>query len=75
MIHSELTSEEYKIFCDLIYRTAGTSDSARQGTMIGRIFRNMAVVNTHPAHQAERTFIAAARTRFGLVPPQAKPAD
>ena len=34
--------------------------------MIGRIFRNMAVMNTHPALQLERTALNAARTRFGL---------
>lgn len=59
---------------ELIYRTAGTSDSARQGTMIGRVFRNMAVMNTHPAHQIDRTAIIAARARFGLIPPSNLPA-
>ena len=52
---------------ELIYRTVGTSDAAKDGAMIGRIFRNMAVINTHPALQLERTAINAARTRFGLV--------
>lgn len=51
---------------ELIYRTVGTSDAARDGAMIGRIFRNMAVINTHPALQLDRTAINAARTRFGL---------
>ena len=37
--------------------------------MIGRIFRNMAVINTHPGLQLDRTAIMAARTRFGLTPP------
>ena len=54
---------------DLIYRTVGTSDAARQGQPIGRIFRDLAVINTHPALQLDRTAINAARTRFGLVPP------
>jgi len=49
-----------------MFRTVGTSDSAKDGAMIGRIFRNMAVINTHPALQLERTAINAARTRFGL---------
>ena len=60
---------------ELIYRTVGTSDAAKHGAMIGRIFRNMAVINTHPAHQIERIAINAARARFGLVPPPIPPAD
>jgi hypothetical protein len=36
--------------------------------MIGRIFRNMAVINTHPLLQLERGALNAARTRFGLQP-------
>ncbi len=55
---------------ELIYRTVGTSDAARDGAPIGRIFRNMAVINTHPALQPDRTAINAARARFGLVPPR-----
>jgi 3-hydroxy-9,10-secoandrosta-1,3,5(10)-triene-9,17-dione monooxygenase len=54
---------------ELIYRTVGTSDAARDGATIGRIFRNMAVINTHPALQLDRTAINAARARFGLLPP------
>ena len=53
---------------ELIYRTVGTSDAARDGATIGRIFRNMAVINTHPALQPDRTAINAARARFGLLP-------
>jgi 3-hydroxy-9,10-secoandrosta-1,3,5(10)-triene-9,17-dione monooxygenase len=53
---------------ELIYRTVGTSDAAKHGAMIGRIFRNLAVINTHPALQLERSALNAARTRFGLVP-------
>jgi 3-hydroxy-9,10-secoandrosta-1,3,5(10)-triene-9,17-dione monooxygenase len=51
-----------------IYRTAGTSASARQGAAIGRIFRNMAVINTHPALQLDRTAVAAAKARFAGPP-------
>lgn len=51
---------------ELIYRTVGTTDAAKHGAAIGRIFRNMAVVNTHPAHQIDRTAITAARARFNL---------
>jgi 3-hydroxy-9,10-secoandrosta-1,3,5(10)-triene-9,17-dione monooxygenase len=53
---------------ELIFRTVGTSDAAKQGAMIGRIFRNMAVINTHPLLQLERVALNAARTRFGLQP-------
>ena len=60
---------------ELMFRTVGTSNSAREGAMIGRIFRNMAVVNTHPALQLERTALSAARTRFGLIPPSNPPAN
>jgi len=51
---------------ELMFRTVGTSDSARDGAMLGRIFRNMAVITTHPALQLERMGMTAARTRFGL---------
>ena len=54
---------------ELIYRTAGTSDAAKGGAMIGRVFRNLAVIGTHPALQLERTALNAARLRFGLVAP------
>ena len=60
---------------ELIYRTAGTSDAAKTGAMIGRIFRNLAVIGTHPALQLERTALNAARLRFGLVAPHVKIAD
>ena len=49
---------------EVIFRTAGTSASAKQGAAIGRIFRNMAVINTHPALQLDRTAVAAAKARF-----------
>ena len=55
---------------ELIYRTVGTSDAAREGKILGRIFRNMAVINTHPGLQFDRTGIMAARMRFGLLPPK-----
>ncbi|MGH2364894.1 MAG: acyl-CoA dehydrogenase family protein [Chloroflexota bacterium] len=46
---------------DLIFRTAGTTASAKQGAALGRIFRDLAVINTHPALQLERTGLAAAK--------------
>ena len=53
---------------ELIYRTAGTSASAKNGQPIGRVFRNMAVINTHPALQLDRFGMTAARTRLGVAP-------
>ena len=58
---------------DLIYRTVGTSSAAKDGQPIGRFFRNLAVINTNPALQQDRTAINAARTRFGLQPPSERP--
>ena len=52
---------------ELIYRTAGTSASAKDGQPIGRVFRNLAVINTHPALQLDRFGLIAARTRLGAV--------
>ena len=54
---------------ELIFRTAGTSASARQDAAIGRIFRNLAVINTHPALQLDRTAVTAAKARFAPGPP------
>ncbi len=51
---------------ELIYRTAGTSAAAKSGQPIGRVFRNMAVLNTHPALQMDRIQYKAAKTRFGI---------
>ena len=58
---------------ELIFRTAGASASAKQGAALGRIFRNMAVINTHPALQLDRTAMAAAKARFK--PTEEKPAS
>ena len=55
---------------ELIFRTAGTSASAKRGAAIGRIFRNMAVINTHPALQLDRTAVAAAKARFKVAEPK-----
>jgi 3-hydroxy-9,10-secoandrosta-1,3,5(10)-triene-9,17-dione monooxygenase len=49
---------------ELIYRTAGTSASAKSGAAIGRVFRNLAVIGTHPALQLDRFAMMAAKTRF-----------
>ncbi len=51
---------------DLIYRTAGTSASVKHGQPIGRFFRNIAAIRTHPLLQLDRIAMAAARTRFGV---------
>jgi 3-hydroxy-9,10-secoandrosta-1,3,5(10)-triene-9,17-dione monooxygenase len=54
---------------DRIYRTAGTSASVKEGQPIGRFFRNVAAIRTHPILQLERMAMNAARTRFGVEPP------
>ena len=59
---------------ELIFRTAGTSASAKSGAAIGRIFRDMAVINTHPALQLDRTAVAAAKARF-KPPEEGSPPD
>jgi len=51
---------------DLIYRTAGTSASGKQGMPIGRYMRNIAVLRTHPVLQREQTAINAARAVFEI---------
>jgi 3-hydroxy-9,10-secoandrosta-1,3,5(10)-triene-9,17-dione monooxygenase len=58
---------------ELIFRTAGTSASAKEGSTIGRIFRNLAVIGTHPALQLDRFAVVAAKTRFAepQPPPEA----
>ena len=56
---------------ELIFRTAGTSASAKAGAPIGRALRSLAVINTHPALQLDRTAVAAARTRLGKSTEQA----
>ena len=51
---------------ELIYRTVGTSASVKHGQPIGRIFRNIAAIRTHPINQIDRTGQNAARARFGV---------
>lgn len=49
---------------DLLYRAAGTSASAKAGTPMGRVMRNVAVLRTHPVLQGEQGSIAAAMAAF-----------
>jgi 3-hydroxy-9,10-secoandrosta-1,3,5(10)-triene-9,17-dione monooxygenase len=51
---------------ELIFRTAGTTASVKHGQPIGRFFRNIAAIRTHPILQLERTMMNAARTRLGV---------
>ena len=51
---------------ELIYRTAGTSASVKEGQPIGRFFRNIAAIRTHPILQRDRVAMNAARTRLGV---------
>ena len=52
---------------ELMFRTAGTS-SATKSAMLGRCFRNLAVVRTHVTLQIDHTAGNAARLHFGLPP-------
>ena len=51
---------------DLIFRTAGTSASVKAGQPIGRYFRNIAAIRTHPIQQMDRLAMSAAKTKFGV---------
>ena len=51
---------------DLIYRTAGTSASVKAGQPIGRYFRNIAAIRTHPIMQMVRVAMSAAKVEFGV---------
>jgi 3-hydroxy-9,10-secoandrosta-1,3,5(10)-triene-9,17-dione monooxygenase len=51
---------------DVIYRTAGTTASVREGQPIGRAMRNVAAIRTHPILQIDRIAMNAARTKLGV---------
>ncbi|MGZ5803866.1 MAG: hypothetical protein ACXWJT_06785, partial [Xanthobacteraceae bacterium] len=51
---------------ELIYRTAGTSASVKHGQPIGRFFRNIAAIRTHPIMQMDRIAMNAAKVHFGV---------
>lgn len=51
---------------ELIFRTAGTTASVKHGQPIGRFFRNVAAIRTHPILQLDRAMMNAARTRLGV---------
>ena len=51
---------------ELIYRTAGTSASVKVGQPIGRYFRNIAAIRTHPIMQMDRVAMSAAKVNFGV---------
>ncbi|HEX4111989.1 MAG TPA: oxidoreductase [Stellaceae bacterium] len=50
---------------DIMFRTAGTS-SAKKDAMLGRFWRNIAVIRGHLAHQSDTAAINFARAHFGL---------
>jgi 3-hydroxy-9,10-secoandrosta-1,3,5(10)-triene-9,17-dione monooxygenase len=52
---------------ELMFRTAGTSAAGR-GAMLGRYFRNLAVVRTHITLQLDHTAANSARLHFGTEP-------
>ena len=52
---------------DIIFRTVGTSAS-KKDSMIGRYWRNVAILRGHLAHQSDSAAINYGRTHFGLAP-------
>lgn len=52
---------------DLIFTTAGSS-VARRGSLIGRAYKNLAVIRTHITMQAHVTAVNIGRLHFGLAP-------
>ena len=50
---------------DLMFRTSGTSAAAKTA-MLGRYFRNLAVIRTHITTQWNHTAVNSARLHFGL---------
>ncbi len=50
---------------DIMIRTAGTS-SVKKDAMLGRYWRNIAVIRTHLAHQSDSTAVNYGRMHFGL---------
>jgi 3-hydroxy-9,10-secoandrosta-1,3,5(10)-triene-9,17-dione monooxygenase len=51
---------------EIIFRTAGTSSSVKAGQPIGRYFRNIAAIRTHPIQQLDRIAMSAAKVNFGV---------
>lgn len=52
---------------DIIFRTVGTSAS-KKDSMIGRYWRNVAILRGHLAHQSDSAAINYGRTHFGWPP-------
>jgi 3-hydroxy-9,10-secoandrosta-1,3,5(10)-triene-9,17-dione monooxygenase len=52
---------------DIMFRTAGTS-SAKADAMLGRYWRNIAVIRGHLAHQSDSAAVNYGRIHFGLPP-------
>jgi len=50
-----------------MFKTAGTS-VARRGSLIGRAYRNLAVIRTHITMQGHVTSLNVGRLHFGLSP-------
>jgi 3-hydroxy-9,10-secoandrosta-1,3,5(10)-triene-9,17-dione monooxygenase len=50
---------------DIMFRTAGTS-SAKTDAILGRYWRNIAVIRTHLAHQSDSTAVNYGRFHFGV---------
>jgi len=50
---------------DIMFRTAGTS-AARKDAMLGRYWRNIAVIRGHLAHQSDSSRVNFGRAHFGV---------
>jgi 3-hydroxy-9,10-secoandrosta-1,3,5(10)-triene-9,17-dione monooxygenase len=50
---------------DIMFRTAGTSSAKKDG-LLGRYWRNIAVIRGHLAHQSDSTTVNYGRMHFGL---------
>jgi len=55
---------------DLMFRTSGAS-VARRGSLLGRAYRNLAVIRTHITMQGHVTALNVGRLHFGLAPSSA----
>jgi 3-hydroxy-9,10-secoandrosta-1,3,5(10)-triene-9,17-dione monooxygenase len=52
---------------DLMFRTSGAS-VARRGSLLGRAYKNLAVIRTHITLQGHVTALNVGRLHFGLAP-------
>ena len=51
---------------EIIFKEAGTSASVKAAQPVGRYFRNIAAIRTHPIMQIDRVAMKAAKAEFGV---------